>query len=416
MIANIGSGSSFYAAANYNQKKVNAGQASILYTQKLYGTQPKTLNKIFETLNLSRTVKPVFHVSLNFHKDDAPNLDNEKLVELSKTYLERMGYAKQPYIIYRHFDTEHPHVHILTSRVDVERQVKINHNFDRVRSKNITDKIEKEQGLIISDNRQLTKLEIAKHIETAIKSERPENIEQLNVALAKVKAPARAEETNTGFIYYRVGEDGLRNSKPHKASYYKDVQLDATSLMARFVDYKQDRLHLIKELNTALPKDGKTSISLFSKELQAKGITTNFKVNSDDSIDISYQYKDHIYRDSDLKTRVQKQLVFPEPRDYDLREQLTRSIAANEPLELGYENDKVTVTTPNPALEKELNKRSNREILALSDIHKQYRVEYQQANSSHIQSSVLAFAATDIDDTLQDQINKERLDQRKIKR
>jgi len=416
MIANIGSGSSFYAAANYNQKKVNAGKASILYTQKLYGTQPKTLNKIFETLNLSITEKPVLHVSLSFHKDDAPSLHDEKIVELSKTYLERMGYAKQPYIIYRHFDTEHPHVHILTSKVDVERQVKINDSFDRVRSKTITDKLEREQGLTISDNQQVIKLVVTKHIEKAINKERPENIKQLNIALAKVNAPARVEETKKGLIYYRVGEDGNRNSKPYKASNYKNVQLDSISLQARFADYKQDRLYIKREINRALPKEGKTSIGLFSKELQTKRITTKFKVKPDDSIDISYKYKGHLYKDTDIKTNAQKQLVFPEPRDYALRALLTKSIAANEPLELGYENDKITVTTPNPALEKELNKRSNREILALSDIHKEYRAEYQQAGNSSIRNAVLALASTDIDDSLQDQINKERLDQRKIKR
>lgn len=416
MIANIGSGSSFYAAANYNQKKVNEGQASILYTQKLYGTTPKTLNRIFEILNKSRTVKPVFHVSLSFHQDDISNLNNEKLVELSKTYLERMGYAKQPYIIYRHFDTKHPHVHILTSRVDIERQVKIDHNFERVKSKNITDKIEIEQGLTISDTRKAIKLELAGHIETAITKESPENIAQLNVALAKANAPARAEETKTGLIYYRVGEDGIRNAKPYKASYYKDVQLDASSLDTRFANNKEDRLHIEKAIGIALPKAGKPTIGFFSKELQTKGITTNFKVNPDASIDISYQYKNQEYKDTNLKTSAQKQLVFPEPKDYNLREQLTRSIAANEPLELGYEGGKVTVTTPNPALEQELNKRSNRELLALSDIHAKYREEYQQAVGTDIRSAVLALAATDIDDTLQDKINKERLDQRKIKR
>jgi len=291
-----------------------------------------------------------------------------------------MGYGKQPYIVYRHTDTKHPHVHIITSRVDIVTQKQINHSFDRIRSKTITDKMERENGLTISDNQQLIKKEIATPISKVLQRERPENIVQLNKALQENKVLARAEKTNKGLIYYRVGEDGKRNSKPYKASLYKDVQLDGDSLKNRFRQNAQARYHVKTAIRQALPPQGKTTIGLFSKELQAKDIATDFTVNPDNSISIHYGYKGYIYKDVNLNTTAQQQLVFPEPRDLHLREQLKQSIRANQPLELSYENGKLIVKSPDKELEQNLNKRSDREILAITDTHNKYREEYQRSD------------------------------------
>ena len=416
MISNITSGNSFYDVAMYNQKKVNQQEASILYSQKLRGTKPETLQKAFENYNLSISTKPVIHVSLSFAREDEGQLTDEKMVALSQEYLQKMGYGKQPYIIYRHFDTPHPHVHILSTRVDIETQKRINDSFDYIRSKQITEKMEQTYGLTKADQQTSIKSKLVDHLQSAFQKDRPENITQLNQSLEKRNLPVRARETQKGLIYHGVREDGVRHSKYYRSSIYKEVGLDAPSLQAQFQQNIQAKQYLKTAIEQALPQEGKTSIGLFSKELQSKGILTDFRVKPDDTINISYQYKDHVYKDAVIKTNAQEQLVFPTPQDYHLREQLTRSIAANEPLELGYENGKVTVATPNPALEKELNKRSNGEILALSDIHKEYRSEYQQAGNSGIRNAVLALAATDIDDSLQEQINRERIDQREIRR
>ena len=80
MISNITSGNSFYDVAMYNQKKVNQGEASILYSQKLRGTKPETLQRAFQNYNLSISTKPVIHVSLSFAREDEGQLTDEKMV------------------------------------------------------------------------------------------------------------------------------------------------------------------------------------------------------------------------------------------------------------------------------------------------------------------------------------------------
>lgn len=416
MIAQINASKSFLSTANYNQKKVDNKEAQIIYSQKLYSTAPDKVAYVFETLNKSRTQNAVFHISLSFHEDDGLKLNDEKMIELSKVYLERMGYGRQPYIIYRHDDTAHPHVHILTSRVHIEQQKKIEHDFERFRSKKITTQIEREYGLVIANQQPKIKTELVAHIQSALQKSRPENIQQLNQTLEELELPVRARATKNGLIYHGIGKDGKRHSKSYRSSTYKEVGLDAPSLQAQFQQNTQTRQQLQAAINETLPPQGKTTIGLFSKGLQAKGITTDFKVNPDSSVSIHYGYKGYIYKDVNLNTTAQQQLVFPEPQDLRLREQLKQSIAANQPLELSYENGKLVVQSPNKELEQNLNKRSDREILAITDTHNKYREEYQRTDIPNVQNAVLALAASDIDDTLQEKINRERIDQRKIKR
>jgi len=416
MIAQINASKSFFSTATYNQKKVNNKEAQIIYSQKMYSTDPKKVDYIFDVLNKSKTQNPVLHVSLSFHEDDHPKLNDEKMVELSKIYLDRMGYSKQPYIIYRHYDTPHPHVHILTSRVDIERQQKIEDSFENLRSKKITTQIEREHGLVIANQQPKIKTELVSHIRKAFQEDRPENLDQLNHSLEKLNLPVRAKETKNGLIYHGVREDGKRHSKYYRSSSYKEIGLDALGLQIKFQQNRQAKQHLKKAIQEALPPQGKTTIGLYTKELQVKGVTTDFKVNADNSVSIHYGYKGYIYKDVNLKTTAQEQLIFPEPQNLRLREQLKESIAANQPLELSYENGQLIVQSPNKNLEKELNKRSDREKLAITDLHNSYKEEYQQSDIPNVRNAVLALASTDIDDTLQEKMNRERIDQRKIRR
>lgn len=46
-------------------------------------------------------------------KEDAPRLNNAVMVQIAREYMERMSIKETLYIIGRHFDKKHPHVHIL---------------------------------------------------------------------------------------------------------------------------------------------------------------------------------------------------------------------------------------------------------------------------------------------------------------
>lgn len=56
------------------------------------------------------------HISLNLPHGE--HLDDTTFHKVSQEYMEKMGYRKLPYVIVRHSDTEHEHVHIVTTNVN----------------------------------------------------------------------------------------------------------------------------------------------------------------------------------------------------------------------------------------------------------------------------------------------------------
>lgn len=56
------------------------------------------------------------HITLNLPYGE--HLDDKAFRELSEEYMEQMGYGEQPYVVVRHNDTKHEHVHIVTTNVD----------------------------------------------------------------------------------------------------------------------------------------------------------------------------------------------------------------------------------------------------------------------------------------------------------
>jgi len=116
MVAKIKSGKSLIGALNYNEHKVKAGKAKLIAAQA-YAKDCHLLSfddKLFRLKDLAernlRTRTNTVHLSLNF--DVSENLDNTKLIEVAEDYMERIGFGHQPYLVYKHSDAGHPHIHV----------------------------------------------------------------------------------------------------------------------------------------------------------------------------------------------------------------------------------------------------------------------------------------------------------------
>ena len=64
---------------------------------------------------------PVFHAILSVPSGDV--LTNEQWRDIASEYTKRMGFEYAPYVAIRHQDTEHHHIHIVASRVDITGQL-----------------------------------------------------------------------------------------------------------------------------------------------------------------------------------------------------------------------------------------------------------------------------------------------------
>lgn len=151
MVAKITVGHSLYGALAYNGGKVNEAQGRLLAVHKIFddGTGRLDVRRAHEDFRRRlpehvRTRNPVVHISLNPHPDD--RLDDEELRRLAETYLARLGYGRQPYVVFKHEDISRAHLHIVTLCVD-ENGRRLGDRFLYRRSAEITRDLEREFGL-----------------------------------------------------------------------------------------------------------------------------------------------------------------------------------------------------------------------------------------------------------------------------
>ncbi|GHV48489.1 hypothetical protein FACS1894181_04340 [Bacteroidia bacterium] len=96
-------------------------------------------------LNL-KVSKTVGHISLDFSEQDKDKLTNAKMAQIAKEYMVKMGIINTQYVIGRHYDKEHPHIHIVFNRIDNKGKT-ISDKNDRYHSEKICKEVTEKHGL-----------------------------------------------------------------------------------------------------------------------------------------------------------------------------------------------------------------------------------------------------------------------------
>ncbi len=153
MIAKIIKGISFRGMINYLLEK-EKGKARILLAE---GVRAKSPNQIAEGFELqasmsSRIKKPVGHFILGFSPQDRFMLDDERMTEIAEDYLQAMGCKDTQYLIVRHLDREHPHLHICYNRVGNNGKA-ISDSNERYRSTKVCKDLSKKYGLTLGNGK-----------------------------------------------------------------------------------------------------------------------------------------------------------------------------------------------------------------------------------------------------------------------
>ena len=78
------------------------------------------------------------------------------MAQMAREYMEKMGIKDTQYIIGRHFDKEHPHVHIAFNRIDNNGKT-ISDRNDRFRSEKICKELTAKYGLYFADGKENVK-------------------------------------------------------------------------------------------------------------------------------------------------------------------------------------------------------------------------------------------------------------------
>ena len=101
---------------------------------------------------------PVYHISLDFAHEDTPKLTDGLMVEIAREYMRRMGIVNTQYVVCRHTDTEHQHLHIVANRVDNNGNT-ISDRNDAVRNVAVCKALTREYGLHFSKGKVNVKRE-----------------------------------------------------------------------------------------------------------------------------------------------------------------------------------------------------------------------------------------------------------------
>ena len=103
-----------------------------------------------------KVAKPVGHIALSFSKEDEPRLTNRVMAGIALEYMERMKIKNTQFFIARHFDKEHPHVHIAFNRIDNNGNT-ISDRHERLRSTRICKELTLKYGLHMANGKDNVK-------------------------------------------------------------------------------------------------------------------------------------------------------------------------------------------------------------------------------------------------------------------
>ncbi len=248
MVVKIKTGKSIKGILNYNEQKVQKGVAELVlasgfscdaeeltFSQKL---------RRFEQLiqRTERTKTNAVHISLNFPPEE--NVNTETLQNIAADYLKRIGFGEQPYLVYRHEDANHSHIHIVTTSIRAKGKPINLHNLAKLKSEPARKALEQDYGLIPAESRNKvnpftptpvnpeeanygkteTKATISNIVREVTANYKFTSLEELNAILRQYNVTAyrgavgSRQYVNRGLSYSMVDRDSYKIGIPIKAS------------------------------------------------------------------------------------------------------------------------------------------------------------------------------------------------------
>lgn len=242
MIGKQVKGKSFRGVLNYLHQKEKAK----LIGGNMAGKTPRSLAAEFSVsrdLN-PRLKKAVYHASLSLPKTE--HLDDDRWCNIADDYVSGMGFDESQYVVYRHGDRDHDHIHIVASRIRLTDGSTVSDSWDYRRSETLIRSLEAQYDLSPvpssreRDDRAPTTGELRKQWRTGeagVRGQLVANIEQATVGnptlpqfLHQLKdrgVHARVGYTRTGKvkgISYELAGIAFSGSKLGKAYTFPGLQ------------------------------------------------------------------------------------------------------------------------------------------------------------------------------------------------
>ena len=243
MKASINMNLGFNYLLYYNEEKIANQEAECIYAgnflkdaKDLTIKEKKTRIADLTALN-PQTHRSAVSIVLEFapgekHPDD-------KLIDITRDIMEAVGFGSQPYLLYRHDDTFHQHMHIASTKIrpngdripesfigatrlqPAVREMERKYNLARFSP---TDMPRHDPREKIQYGKNLTWQAISDTVKYVVENYRFRSLGELNAILrlynltAKAGSPGTLTHEHRGLLYQVLGEDGRPRNKPIKAS------------------------------------------------------------------------------------------------------------------------------------------------------------------------------------------------------
>lgn len=307
MVAKISIGNSLYGALTYNGEKINKEKGRLLDTNKIYndGSGTVDIRRAYEDFmrwipTSSRPERPMMHISLNPHPDD--KLSDTDFTQLAHEYMEKMGFADMPYMIYKHMDIDRHHVHIVALRVGTDgRCISDRNNF--YKNKKICRELEQKYGLKVAEREKITpdmpikkvdpsgdiKRQVANTVKMVGMRYKFQTMGEYNAVLSlyNIKCEQTDGRVNGreyhGLVYFATDDEGKVIANPFKASRLGKFA-SRTAVEGRFerakekIDVAPTRNRVADVLSHATDKED------FTSKLKDCGIDVVFRYTDEERI------------------------------------------------------------------------------------------------------------------------------------
>lgn len=325
MVAIIKTSHSIHSILNYNENKIKAGVAECIKA----GNYPIELEKLNFTLKLNRFLKLAqlnenakrnsVHISLNF--DPSEKHSKEKLIEIAETYMDKIGFGKQPYLVYQHHDAGHPHLHLVTNNIQRDGKRIDLHLLGIRKSEPARKEIEELFGLVKAEGRNkketqsLTPIQSGRVVYGKAESQKAiQNV--LNRVLKEYKYSSLAELNAILQLYNIKADRGNVDSRVYKTRglLYKildskgnpiGVPIKASSFhnkpTLKFLEEKfklnqtrsiSDKRRIKNAINLALVNKNNLSLNDLKVQLEKEGINIVYR-KSETGLLYGITYVDH---------------------------------------------------------------------------------------------------------------------------
>jgi hypothetical protein len=312
MVAKIMIGTSIRGILHYNENKVTEGEAKLILASG-FATEAEHMsfnNKLmrFEHLTeLKPSIKTnALHITLNF--DASEQIDNVKMQQIALAYLERIGFGEQPFLVYRHNDVAHQHLHIATTSIQRDGTAIDLHNIGRDLSEPARKAIEKEFNLVVAESKAYkpqpvikpadaekanygripTKKAISNVIVAVMNTYKFTSLAEYNAVLKQFNVIVDRGKDDTemfrkkGLIYFLLDKQGNKTGVPIKASafYSKPTLRNLEKKFEKNIEKRKPyKSNLTGRIDKIFNRYNSITKSTLIVELQKSGISLVFRQN-----------------------------------------------------------------------------------------------------------------------------------------